>query len=424
MSRFPKPTIDQLRDESSLSGHAEGILNPTNEKEAAEMIRENKDLEIRFQGTRTGICGGSVPEGGLMLGTAFMKWVADPETDGDDLLSWVGAGVTLDQLEKPIRRNYPDYMWPPHPTEETATVGGIAALGSKGINACHYGETRKYIEAVKIIDRDGELHEITDPEELDRVIGSEGKDGLITQVKIRLVKKPEATWAVALFFEDEQDAAKCATEILGLFDNDPDVFITADEFLDKDSLDLLDAFREVSEALEQVPAFPEGTNAMVYAEVAGPAVKMMPSLMPLIQCAAANGGDPDKSWAQMSEQGVDQLRAVRHAISEAVNAKIARAHQEEPGIVKLGLDLAWPEKDLAEILARYRADLDASGLRSVIFGHVYNCNLHVNIIPKDLEEYERGEQLMRKWVTEGMAEGARAFDEHGMGRLKKRLLEK
>ena len=120
MSRFPKPTIDQLRDESSLSGHAEGILNPTNEKEAAEMIRENKDLEIRFQGTRTGICGGSVPDGGLMLGTAFMKWVADPETDGDDLLSWVGAGVTS---MFPLRPRAPSSSAPFGPRSAISPMG-------------------------------------------------------------------------------------------------------------------------------------------------------------------------------------------------------------------------------------------------------------------------------------------------------------
>lgn len=421
MDRFPTPTQDQLRDESSLSGQAVGILNPTNEEEACAMIRENGEYGFRFQGTRTGICGGSVPDGELMLGTAFMKWLGDPVEDGDDILLPVGAGVTLDQLEKPLAKNWPDYLWPPHPTEETATVGGVCVLGSKGLNACHYGETRRYIAGVHLVDREGNLEEVTDPARLDEIVGSEGREGLVTEVTIRLVRKPEATWAVALFFEDEQDAAKCAMDAEELF-RGGEVFITANEFLDGDSLALIDEFRETSEALRSVPAFPEGTKAMLYIEIAGPAARLMPSLMPIVQCAAANGSDPDKSWAQTGAQGIEQLRALRHGISEAVNAQIARRHADEPGIVKLGLDLAWPERQLPEVLAGYRADLADSGLRSVIFGHAYDRNLHVNIIPSDMEEYRRGEELMRKWVTEGTAAGAVAFGEHRLGRLKARLL--
>ena len=423
MSKFPTPTTDQLKDESSLSGKAEGILNPTNEQEAANMIRDNREYKITFQGTRTGICGGSVPEGGIMLGTAFMKWLREPVEDGDDVLLPVGAGVTLDQLEKPLRKNWSEYIWPPHPTEETATVGGICALGSKGINACHYGDTRQYIAGVHIIDSEGHLREVTYPAELDRIVGCEGEEGLITEVTIRLVRKPEATWAVALFFEEEQDAAKCAGEMKSLFDKDPDVFITANEFLDGSSIRLLDDFRETSEALQSVPAFPENTEAMLYIEIAGSAAKMMPSLMPIIQCAAACGSDPDKSWAQTSEQGVEQLRAVRHAVSQAANAFIARRHSEDDRIVKLGLDLARPEESFAEVLAGYRKDLSDSGLASVSFGHVYNNNIHVNLLPEDYEEYKKGEDLMRKWVSEGISRGGKAFDEHRLGRLKKRLLQ-
>ena len=73
--KYPTPTMDQLKDESGLRGNAEGILNPTTETEAAEMIKNNKDVPITFQGTRTGICGGSVPDGGIMIGTAFLKWL-------------------------------------------------------------------------------------------------------------------------------------------------------------------------------------------------------------------------------------------------------------------------------------------------------------------------------------------------------------
>ena len=421
--KYPTPTMDQLKDESGLRGNAEGILNPTTEAEAAEMIKNNKDVPITFQGTRTGICGGSVPDGGIMLGTAFLKWLGEPVEDGEDILLPVGAGVTLDQLEKPLRKNYCGYVWPPHPTEETATVGGICVLGSKGLNACHYGDTRQYIAGVHLIDKDGQLLDITDPAELDKIVGSEGSMGLVTQVTIRLVPAPEATWGVALFFDDENSAAGCAEEMMGLFDSNPDVYLTANEFLDRGSLDVIDDFRNVSDVLQSVPDFPEGTQAMLYVEISGKASQMMPSLMPIIQCSAKYGSDPDTSWAQNSEQGVAQLHAVRHAVSEGINAKISRKHTDDERIVKLGLDLARSGDNFSQILAKYRKDLHTIGITSAVFGHVYNNNLHVNLIPDNAEEYEKGENLMRKWVQEGIEDGAQVFSEHGLGRLKKRLLD-
>ena len=150
---------------------------------------------------------------------------------------------------------------------------------------------------------------------------------------------------------------------------------------------------------------------------------MMPSLMPIIQCSAKYGSDPDTSWAQNSEQGVAQLHAVRHAVSEGINAKISRKHTDDERIVKLGLDLARPGDNFSQILAKYRKDLHNIGITSAVFGHVYNNNLHVNLIPDNAEEYEKGETLMRKWVQEGIEDGAQVFSEHGLGRLKKRLLD-
>ncbi|MBQ0079181.1 MAG: FAD-binding oxidoreductase [Eubacterium sp.] len=416
------PTMDQLRDESGLHGTAEGILNPTNEADAQEMIRDYKDRGITFQGTRTGICGGSVPEGGVIIGTAWMKWVWDRQEDGDDILAHVGAGVTLDQLDTALRKDYKGYIWPPRPTEVTATVGGVVALGSKGINAVHYGETRNYVAGVKLIDNDGELQTITDPDELDKIVGSEGKMGLITDVTVRLVKKPEATWGVGLFFEDEMKAAECAQEMKTLFDGNPSVFLTGNEFIDRDGMNLVDEFREQSDAIASVPAFPEGAQAMLYVEISGQMSQMMPSLMPIIQCSSKYGSDPNTSWAQTSEAGVDQLHAVRHAVAEGSNVRIAQARIQDESIVKLGVDIARPDADFAKVLADYREDLNNTNVASVVFGHVYNNNLHVNLLPKDKAEYDEAYELMKKWVAKAVSEEAEVFDEHGLGRIKADLL--
>ena len=70
----------------------------------------------------------------------------------------------------------------------------------------------------------------------------------------------------------------------------------------------------------------------------------------------------------------------------------------------------------------YRSDLIAAGLEHVIFGHIGNNHVHVNILPRDMNEYAAGKALYRRWAEQVVAWGGSVSAEHGIGRLKKDLL--
>jgi D-lactate dehydrogenase (cytochrome) len=74
-------------------------------------------------------------------------------------------------------------------------------------------------------------------------------------------------------------------------------------------------------------------------------------------------------------------------------------------------------------MAMYRAGLAEAGLESVVFGHIADNHVHVNILPHSLDDYERGKALYRAWAEQVVAWGGSVSGEHGIGKLKVPFLE-
>ena len=74
-------------------------------------------------------------------------------------------------------------------------------------------------------------------------------------------------------------------------------------------------------------------------------------------------------------------------------------------------------------MAMYHRDLNAAALEYVMFGHIGNNHIHVNIIPNSLDEYQRGKDLYHQWARAVVSMGGTVSAEHGIGKLKKSMLE-
>jgi D-lactate dehydrogenase (cytochrome) len=106
-----------------------------------------------------------------------------------------------------------------------------------------------------------------------------------------------------------------------------------------------------------------------------------------------------------------------------VNLYVAGLKKEIPEITKLGTDMSVPDERLAEVYDLYGSGLAREGLDSVIFGHIGNNHLHVNILPKTQDEYERGKALYADWASRVVAMGGSVSAEHGIGKIKVQLLK-
>lgn len=66
----------------------------------------------------------------------------------------------------------------------------------------------------------------------------------------------------------------------------------------------------------------------------------------------------------------------------------------------------------------YREGLAQAGLEYVIFGHIGNNHVHVNILPRNMDEYEQGKALYLAWAKQVVAMGGSVSAEHGIGKIK------
>jgi FAD/FMN-containing dehydrogenase len=91
------------------------------------------------------------------------------------------------------------------------------------------------------------------------------------------------------------------------------------------------------------------------------------------------------------------------------------------GFLKLGSDFAVPFARNREMLAFYHSRL--AGLDYVVFGHIGDAHVHVNVLPNSQAQFERGKELMVEFARKAVELGGTVSAEHGLGKRKAGLLE-
>jgi D-lactate dehydrogenase (cytochrome) len=258
---------------------------------------------------------------------------------------------------------------------------------------------------------------------------------VIDEIELRLVPLPAAIWGVTAFFPSEPDAVRFVDRIRKRFRTHkpqaapvrPDglaAVLAALEFLDARALALLRSRKESTPAFGELPDIPSGRPTAIYVEFHGPDENAVETAMAeMSKLLEACGGNEAATWVATGEKERVRMKGFRHAVPEAVNLTIDERRKKEPALTKLGTDLAVPDAKLNEVLALYRRDLDRTGLDHVIFGHIGENHLHVNILPVTAADYERGRALYLEWARAVVLMGGTVSAEHGIGKLKTALLK-
>lgn len=361
------------------------------------------------------------------------------------------------------------WIFPPDPTERAATLGGMVACNASGARTLFYGATRNHIARLRIMLADGSLldlrrglyragaqgaFQLALPEGtvrsgqipqyampqvknaagyfaqpgmdlLDLFIGSEGTLGIFTEIEIELMPAPQLCLGVVGFFDDESAAldfiqnarSQGRPGIKASLPSSP----LALEYFDTHALDLLREQKAKIGSSAPIPDLPLNVVA-VYIELATSEAALQEAAEALLMLLEACGGDADKAWTATTPEEIEQLKLFRHALPEAVNQRIAARALAYPGLVKLGTDLAVPDAALQKMLAAYHRQLTAGQFEYVLFGHIGNNHIHVNILPRDLDEYQRGKALYLELAKCALSWGGTVSAEHGIGKLKKPML--
>jgi len=459
-----------LADESRLQAEAvKAIYFPRSAEEIAGAFRELHEgaMTCVISGGRTGITGGAVPVGAdAVISMERMKRLLTPDREGERFFVRAEAGVTLKELEEALARRAhgrgPVLRFPIDPTERSAQLGGMAATNASGPRTYLHGSTREWIRGLAVVLPDGSLvnvrrgdvrakdlffritgadgtvRDISLPDAatprvknaagycirpgmdlVDLLAGSEGTLGAIAEIELWLEEKPEATMGILIGTEDEE----AALDLVEAARRAKHLPLQAMEYFDPDSIRLLNKRKLTEGDRGSLPEFPFRDGAAVYLEMAGTESMIDEAGGRLEGLLLSLGISADRTWAARDEKDLERQKLFRYAVPETVNAWIGRRKQAHPDLHKVGTDFAVPDGALREMFALYRRGLREKRLRSVVFGHIGNNHVHVNVLPRNREEMEAAGKLYRRWAQAAVRLGGAVSGEHGIGRLKKDLLK-
>lgn len=401
-----------LVDASNLHGHADALYRPRTVEELQEIVvnAQRSATALTISARRTSTTGAPVPFGGAVVSTDLFDTVfAD-----DD----IGGGVVLGAWQDEIARR--GRFFPPDPTSRNeCSIGGAIACNASGSRTFKYGPTRPWVESVEAVLPDGRLVHAdrstpspwpvprwTQPAVktaaglypadnlLDLLIGSEGLLGIVTRAKLRLIPLPAHVLTLVVFFPTR-------AAMLGFLGPARARGPRAIEYFDRYALELIRG------RLPDVPA----ADCVVMLEIEHDEEE--PPLDVWFELLVEAGALVDDTLVVTDDAGLAKLHAMRHAVPAGVNEIIARS-----GVRKVGTDCAVPADKLAEIMDIY----DATGMRSVCFGHIGDSHLHLNLLPRDQEELARAKGIYLDICRRAVELGGTVSAEHGIGRLKKEHL--
>jgi len=368
--------------------------------------RERLALTPRAMGS--GLSGGSVPlAGSLVLGIARMNRIL--EIDEINQVAIVEPGVITADLQREVEAL--GLFYPPDPSSlKQSAIGGNVAENAGGARCLKYGVTGDYVMALQVVLPGGEIirtggkmvKNVTGYNLRALFTGAEGTLGTITEVTLRLLRKPAISRTATATFGALEDAARTINAIVA-------------SGLTPASIELMDQLTMRCVEAATGAGLPVDSDAMLLFAVDGNHESIVVAeLASIAELARANGASDVRIAGNDDES--QRLWNARRAISPAL-ARL-RPH-------KLGEDISIPRSELVPVLRRLREIGKRHDLLLPIFGHAGDGNLHPNILcdRSDPDEMARVRIAAREIFETAVAAGGTLSGEHGIGVLKKQFME-
>jgi FAD/FMN-containing dehydrogenase len=381
-----------------FTGSALCVVRPRDTQQVAAVLRICHALgaKVVVQGGNTGLVGGGVPAGGeVLLSLTRLNELGEVDLAAAQVTA--GAGVTLADLQALARTHDLD-VGVDLAARDSATVGGLVATNAGGIRVLRYGSMRAQLVGLEAVLADGSVlsrmaglsKDGTGYDLVGLLAGSEGTLAVVTAARLKLWPRLRAR-AVALLAMDSTEAAVA----------------------------LLPGLRASLPSLSAAELFYGTGLALVrkHGGLAAPFPVEHPAYL-LLECAALN--DPvDQLAAAVSEAAglVDATVATDAAGQRALWA-YRETHTESISAegVPVKLDVSVPTARLPELAGALDATIRGvcPSARPIVFGHVNEGNLHVNVLDTgDLHDE----------VTDAVLQLVASLDgsissEHGVGRAK------
>jgi FAD/FMN-containing dehydrogenase len=409
-----------LTDASGFTGWAERLIVPRTEKEVVATLAEavRTGTPVTIAGAGSGLTGSRVPQGGWVMSLERFR-----KLEIESGMARVGPAISLRELRDAAAPRGQFYA--PDPTEISASIGGTIATNASGSRSFRFGATRRHLRALRVALLDGSVRwyrrgeqidfdvaELPSPatkkntagyrlspgmDWVDLFCGSEGTLGVTLEAEVTLLPIPKDLFAGVIFFATDDDALNAVAQWRSVAE------LCMLEYADRRSLDML---------RQRYPEIPRAAQATVLIEAEGDDVDAWEARL------EASHALIEASWFAVDARDRERFRAFRHAMPELVVETMRRR-----GFMNMGTDYAVPLDRDREMLAFYRRRLETELPESyVIYGHIGDAHLHVNMLPTTANEAERATALLKEFAAHAVSLGGTVSAEHGLGKRKASLL--
>ncbi|HVH79151.1 MAG TPA: FAD-linked oxidase C-terminal domain-containing protein [Stellaceae bacterium] len=380
---------------------------PSTTTEVAAILRYCKSQGIKVvpRGAGTSLSGGALPlADGVLLGMAEFNRVL--EIDYENRCAVVQPGVTNLGISQAVEAA--GFYYAPDPSSQIAcTIGGNVAENSGGVHCLKYGLTTNNLLGIEFVTIDGEIIRIggkhLDAEGYDLLgvlTGSEGLLGVVTEVTVRILKKPPTARAVLIGFARTEDAGNCVAAIIGA-----GIIPGGMEMMDRPAIHAAEAFAEAG--------YPLDVEALLIVELDGSAAEV-------------------EHLLTITEQLAKENRAVSLKISRNEGERLsfwAGRKAAFPAVGRISpdyycMDGTIPRGRLAEVLREISRLSGVHGLRVANVFHAGDGNLHPLILydANQPDEIERAEAFGADILKLCVEVGGVLTGEHGVGVEKRDLM--
>ncbi len=382
------------------------VLPETTEQVSAVLAYCHREgIKVVPRGAGTSLSGGALPLGdGVLLGMAKFNRVR--AIDFDNRLAVVEPGVTNLAVSQAVEGA--GFYYAPDPSSQIAcTIGGNVAENSGGVHCLKYGVTTNNVLGCELVLMTGEILRLGGShldapgyDLLGIVTGSEGLLGVVTEVTVRLLKRPESARAALIGFNASEDGGECVARIIG-----SGIIPGGMEMMDGPAIRAAEDFVHAG--------YPLDVEALLIVELDGPRAEV-DHLLERVEAIARQCGAVTCRVSNSEEERL-LFWAGRKAAFPAVG-RISPDYYCMDGTI--------PRAKLPLVLNRMKEFSEKYGLRVANVFHAGDGNLHPLILydankPGELERAEEfGADILRLCVEVGGV----LTGEHGVGVEKRDLM--
>jgi glycolate oxidase len=376
------------------------VVLPANTDEVAAVVRVCAREGIPFvaRGAGTGLSGGALPVAeGIVIGLQRMRKILSVDVDNQRAV--VQPGVSNADISAAVA-SHGLYFAPDPSSQVVCTIGGNVAENSGGAHCLKYGFTTNHVLALTFVCPDGTVVTLggdsldsVGPDLRALVVGSEGTLGIVTEVTVRLLRKPEAVRTLVADFPDAEHAGNAVSDIVSA-----GIIPAAVEMLDALAIEACEKAVHAGYSLD--------TPAALVVEVDGAAVEVETEFARVREICRDNAATNIRIAHDDNERA--RIWKGRKAAFAAMG-RISPDYFVQDGVI--------PRTKLGATLARVGEMSRQAGLRVANVFHAGDGNLHPLVLYDSAVpgQSEKAEHLATAIVELCVEQGGSITGEHGVG---------